>query len=123
MSRIAILASTDRPDVVAGLRKLLPDVSMADLKQRLGGDQPIVDSEAFGNDWEEVHPLLREVIAELKAKQVDFEIHELVDDDQAKRGDASTKIDEATLENILNGFVEEVERARRERWDDSGADK
>src|SRR5262245_6422487 len=113
MSQISIITKpTERSEVVAPLRKLLPELSIGDIRQRLASSGALIQREIFDNEWEEVHALLRDVIGVLKQHRVDFELHESSSDDAPTPGNPATLINEETLENILKGHADEVERQR-----------
>lgn len=111
---IAILAKSDSNELVGELRELLPDMPVADIKNRLRTGAALVQRETLENDWREVQALLRGVVAALKRHGAEVAIHEWVADSGIFDGpDPRNRIDETVMENIFRGDVEEMARQRK----------
>jgi hypothetical protein len=57
VSKIVIAAQTDKIDTVGGLRKLLPNKAVADIRKALTTGAPLVDRVLFYNDHVEAAAL------------------------------------------------------------------
>jgi hypothetical protein len=111
---IAIKAKSESNDLVGELRELLPELGIAEIKNRLRSGAVLVERETLENDWREAQAVLRGVVAALKKHRADFTIHEWVTDSGIFDGpDARNEIDETVMENIFRGDVEEMAHQRR----------
>jgi hypothetical protein len=111
MSRISIVATTNRLEVLPALRRLLPDVVLLELKQRLTQGNVLVERELFMNDHEEVHPLLRRIVAELQSHGVPFQLYERCGA-SASTEDPGWPIPVEDLERIMGAFEHRLEHRR-----------
>lgn len=112
---IAIKAKSDSNELVGELRELLPELGIAEIKKRLSSGAVLAEREPFQNDSDEVHGLLRSLVALLKRRGADYAIHEWVADSGVFDGpDPRNRIDDQVLENILRGFEDGVKRQREQ---------
>lgn len=119
MSRLLLGAQTDRADVMASLRKHLPDLSLVELRGHLAAGTPFLERLYPMNDREDVAALFRAVIATLKSHQVD-PIAYVIDDDEEEfdlSRSASFREPVEILENVLRraeDIHEDFERLEKE---------
>ena len=103
MSKIAIIVTkaVDPARAIAGLRRALPDSSIADLRQRIEGAVPVVESILFENDYPEVAARLRSVVDELTNAAAEFRVFEL---EPAETFDLNADLSrwEISTETLLN---------------------
>lgn len=101
MNWITIMAMTDRKEVLPALRMCLPEVGIAEIRRRLKQGDVLVERELFTNDWEEVNPLLRRILAVLQSHDVPFKIYERSGPSTVAPSERE-RIDDEVLENILS---------------------
>lgn len=106
MRRLAFAANTKKADVVVALKKLVPDLPIGELRERLATGRPFLEL----TDWqdEENAALIREVIAELDSRAVEPLIYRLRSGDPSPPSPSATarRITKETLANMLQRAAE-----------------
>jgi hypothetical protein len=102
---IGIIARSESTELVGALRRYLPDIAPAALRDRLRSGAILFEIDPFNVSDEpaDVRAQLLGVVAVLKAHGATYEIHEF--GAVQPRPCVETRIEEATLRNILDEFV------------------
>lgn len=102
MSKIAIAAKTDRTDVALALRKVLPNASIADLKQSLATGRPFFEM-LFGDpDHDEQEAIVRKLVGELQRVGVEPIVYELGEMQSADE----PGVEPESVEYLMNRFAQ-----------------
>lgn len=106
MSKIAIViaAAPNPAPTLAALRRLLPDTSLAEFRERLSAGAPIVEEKLFGNDYPEVAERILGLMEALPDTGAELRYFELEPDEDFDAAADLTlwEITPETVRNILD---------------------